>query len=145
MVMRAKSDLRYICFSPTPQLAQCFGKQKWSTSDSHSFRLFTCNKKNIHMKSSWGSKQSKCRLSQIHALRIGKPRYSAVGIVTALYTGQSGESLFDSRARQELYLFSEADTPALGHISTLQRYDTIEESIRKVRAMRHGAEHLQCC
>jgi len=42
---------------------------------------------------------------------------------------QSGESLFDSWQRQELSLFSEADRPVLGHISTLQRYDTFKESI----------------
>jgi hypothetical protein len=66
------------------------------------------------------------------------------GYICALYTAQSGESLFDSRQRQELY-FSEADRPALGHISTLQHYDILKECIRRVRAMRHGAEHLQCC
>jgi len=72
-------------------------------------------------------------------------RHSAVGTLPALYTAQSGESLFDSRQRQELYLFSEADRPVLWHISILQRYDTFKESILKVRAMLQGAEYLQCC
>jgi len=36
--------------------------------------------------------KQKCRQSQFHVLRIGKPRHSAVGTVTALYKAQSGES-----------------------------------------------------
>jgi hypothetical protein len=43
-------------------------------------------------------------------------RQSAVGIVTVLYTAWSDESLFDSQHSQELYLFSETERPALGHI-----------------------------